>query len=195
MGLMDHGWADFIDGTRGRPTMPFLSLALEFVGVPPGVAVELGAGSGVETRALLDLGWRVHAIDGDPRSASVLAEDVGDAGGRLTVEVGSFGDVPIPPADFVFAQFSLPFAADRLDEVMGQVSGALGPGGVFAGHFFGPNDDWAGESDVAAVDREWIDGLFAEWDAYDVDEFDGRSPYGLEGGTKHWHWWFVRARR
>ncbi|NND84857.1 MAG: methyltransferase domain-containing protein, partial [Acidimicrobiia bacterium] len=142
MGLMDEGWADFIEGTRGRPAMPFLGLALDFVRRPPGLAVELGAGSGVETRALLGLGWRVHAIDGSSRTAEVLAEEVGSDRDRLTVDIGSFGDVSIPLADLVFAQFSLPFAAERLDEVMEHIDEAVGGGSVFAGHFFGPNDDW-----------------------------------------------------
>ena len=71
MALVEDGWAEFIEGTRGRPAMPFLGLALDFVNRPPGLAVELGAGSGVETRALLQLGWRVHAIDGDSHSAAV----------------------------------------------------------------------------------------------------------------------------
>lgn len=153
MALIENGWEEFIDGTRGRPTMPFLGLALDFVHRPPGLAVELGAGSGVETKALLELGWSVHAIDGSPRTAKILAEEAGAHRDRLTVEIGSFGDVAIPEADLVFAQFSLPFAGDRLDAVMGQVGEAVGPGSVFAGHFFGRNDDWAGEDDVAAVDR------------------------------------------
>jgi tellurite methyltransferase len=195
MALVEDGWAEFIEGTRGRPAMPFLGLALDFVNRPPGLAVELGAGSGVETRALLQLGWRVHAIDGDPHSAAVLAEEAGALGDRLTTEIGYFGDVEIPVADFVFAQFSLPFAGDRLDEVMGHVGEALGPGSVFGGHFFGPNDDWAGEDDVRAVDRPWIDHTFGGWSMLDIEEFDDDSPYGLEGAMKHWHWFFVRARR
>lgn len=195
MGLMDDGWADFIDGTRGRPTMPFLSRALDLWEEGPGFAVELGAGSGAEAKALLQLGWRVHAIDGSPRTAEILREEVGSVGEHLTTEIGWFGDVAIPPADLVFAQFSLPFAGERLDEVMEQVDLAVRPGGVFAGHFFGPNDDWADEDDVMAVERSWIDARFAPWSWHDVDEFDDDSPYGLEGKTKHWHWYFVRARR
>ena len=195
MALVEDGWAEFIEGTRGRPTMPFLGLALDAVNRPPGLAVELGAGSGVETRALLALGWRVHAIDGDPHSATVLEEEAGDHVDRLTTATGQFGDVPIPIADLVFAQFSLPFAGGRLDEVMGQVSDALGRGSVFGGHFFGRNDDWAGEDDVRAVDRPWIEGTFGGWAMLDIQEFDDDSPYGLDGGMKHWHWYFVRARR
>ena len=40
-----------------------------------------------ETRALLELGWRVHAIDGDPHSAAVLAEELT---GWLTPRRGHF---------------------------------------------------------------------------------------------------------
>lgn len=193
------GWAPFLEGTADRPPLPFFDQAIEFVGRSRGderVAIDLGCGGGAETRALLDRGWSVFATDSSPSAERILRERVSEEDvDRLTIRIGSFEVLDLPDADLVFAQMSLPFAGPRLEAATANALSAVKAGGVFAGHFFGVNDDWIDGDNTAAVDRAWITDRFASMSELVIDETDTEGPYGLEGGTKHWHYYFVLARR
>lgn len=193
------GWAPFLEGTADRPPLPFFDRAMEFVGDDAGpgrVAVDLGCGGGSETRALLSRGWHVFATDGSPSAERLLLERIrAEEKSRLTIEIGRFETVDLPEADLVFAQMSLPFAGTEFEEATNNALAAVKPGGVFAGHFFGVNDDWADGEQATAVDREWIDERFASMSEVVVAETDAEGPFGLEGRMKHWHFYFVMARR
>ena len=194
-----EGWADFLNGTADRPPLPFFDQALDWVGGEGGngrIVVDLGCGGGAETRAFLDRGWRVFATDGSPSAERLIRERVDDtAAGRLEVTIGRFEEVELPQADLVYAQMSLPFAGSDLEAATDNALQSVKEGGSFAGHFFGVNDDWIDGTNVAAVDRGWIDNRFNGWAALEIDEVDSEGPYGLEGATKHWHYYFVKARR
>lgn len=77
---------------RGRPDYP-LEAAAWLVGEQPCRVLELGAGTGKLTRALVELGHDVHATDPDPRMLERLAAQVPQA--RLS----QTGAEEIPAAD------------------------------------------------------------------------------------------------
>ena len=193
------GWAEFLAGTADRPPLPFFNQAMEFVGNADGggrLAVDLGCGGGAETRALLARGWRVFATDSSPSAESLINERISPPeASRLTIAIGDFKDVALPDADLVYAQMSLPFAGIGLEEATDNALSAVKPGGVFAGHFFGINDDWIDGVNTAAVDRSWIEERFNGWADLKTHETDQEGPFGLRGNTKHWHYYFVLARR
>ena len=192
------GWAPFLTGTADRPPLPFFESAMAYVGRDGNgrLAIDLGCGGGAETRAFLAHGWRVFATDGSP-SARRLIEERLEPGQEesVTVAIGQFQDVSLPTAELVYAQMSLPFAGKDFDEAVSAALDAVRPSGAFVGHFFGPNDDWIDGENTAAVDLAWIDQRFDGWDDLQVDEVDQEGPFGLEGNTKHWHYYFVMARR
>jgi hypothetical protein len=68
-------------------------------------------------------------------------------------------------------------------------------GGAFVGQLFGVRDDWASDPHVASVDRVWIEQMFGDFEELDIDERNHDGPYGTENGTKHWHFFHIRARR
>jgi predicted RNA methylase len=79
-------WDEY-NGIQGsRAVRPLLQTALEHA-CTGRTAIDLGCGAGVETRALLNAGWRVHAIDGAPGTEAVLRRTVGGIHQRLTVDV------------------------------------------------------------------------------------------------------------
>jgi SAM-dependent methyltransferase len=157
------------------------------------LAIDLGCGAGNETLALLERGWHVHAVDGEPRAIEILESRVPpEARPRLTTEVALFHEADLPKADLVFASLSIPFAGDNHDESVGKALSAVKAGGWFVGVFFGENDSWVSEPDVAMTDRIQIASLFTDFDPIiDEEEFDG--PSGI--GEKHWHWYVVSARK
>ena len=64
-----------VAGRRGK----LLIRTLDFFEVErraPGVAVDLGCGSGPDTVALLESGWHVHAVDAEASGLQMLRESI-----------------------------------------------------------------------------------------------------------------------
>lgn len=190
-------WARYAEGTAGRDPVKFLDVALEKTGGRQGLgrlAIDLGSGAGNEALVLLEHGWRVLAIDGEPRAIEILESRVPKGlSPRLETLVVGFTSLKLPPADLVFASLSLPFAGDDLERVVGLALDAVVPGGWFVGVLFGAEDDWASEPDIAVVGLDDIDRWLADFTNLEIaeEEFDGPSG----SGPKHWHWYVVSAQR
>src|SRR5439155_1976460 len=124
-------------GMDPRPTL------LDAMGrfAAPGLAVDLGCGTGRDTIALLRAGWRVTAIDREREAIDLLRATVGDDGGRLTTEISSFENARWPVCELVNASFALPFCPpEHFDEVWRRIVDSLRPGGRFAGQLYGEHD-------------------------------------------------------
>ena len=97
-----------------------------------GLVLELGCGSGLLTRHLLDAGHRVIATDASPAMLD-LARDV--ATGAEEIRQLVLPDDPIPACDAIVSVGHvlsyLPDAAS-IDRALVTAAGALRPGGVFA---------------------------------------------------------------
>ena len=97
-----------------------------------GLVVEIGCGSGLLTRYLIDAGHRVIATDASPAMLDLAHEVAGDAQEirRLTLP-----DDPIPAADaIVGVGHALNYLPDAgaIDRALIAIAGALNPGGVLA---------------------------------------------------------------
>ena len=161
----------------------------------PGMAIDLGHGSGNETLHLLRGGWQVLAIDHQPAAAAFLAPRIpAQCCAALELRVARFEDIELPPADIVFAGFSLPFCPPaRFDALWAQICGALRPGGRFAGQLFGVEDDWAGNANMTFHSRARVERCFDGFDVEDLDEV--RGPGRAFTGPKRWHVFHVIARK
>jgi SAM-dependent methyltransferase len=197
--FVDHDWTAFLAATTSRGPLEYFHSAMAFVDGHRGAgrqAVDLGCGGGADTRLLLASGWRVFAVDAEPEALVLLEEAAPeDHRNNLRITIGQFHEVNIPPADLVYAQFSLPFAGGNFDAAIDNALAAVVSGGAFVGQFFGANDDWADDEGVAWVDRAWVERTFSVFTELDVDERDHRGPYGQHGATKRWHFFHIRARR
>jgi SAM-dependent methyltransferase len=191
----DVGWTDYYDAHETRAAREMLlGVAASFE--RPGDAIDLGFGNGIETVALLDLGWRVHAIDAEPEAADRLAKRVpaGAARERLSIEIAPMEDAALPPADLVWAGYSLFFCdPERFDSVWQRVTTALRRGGRFAGQLLGDRDSWAPEAHSSPFAIAEARGVFDGWtiERFEEEEFDGEAC----SGPKHWHLFHVVARR
>jgi SAM-dependent methyltransferase len=187
-------WTDYYEDQGERePRELLLGVLASFPA--PGDAVDLGCGQGIDTVAMLDLGWRVLAIDAEPEGIRRLdARLTPERAERCTVRLAKMEDVELPEVDLVHAAWSLFFCPpERFTEVWAKVRGAVRPGGRFAGEILGERDTWATDPDFSAfaepAARRLFDGL--EIERFEEEENDGEAC----SGPKHWHVFHVVAYR
>lgn len=194
-------WPGYFDAVAGSGPRETLLRALEIFASPidpdaPPLAVDLGCGEGRDTQHLLDLGWRVLAIDGHAdairriREVRRLAEHP-----RLTLLELPFESVEqLPACDLLSSSFSLPFCApEHFARLWSELTAALKPGAIFAGQFFGDRDDWAPLPDrthhTRAQALEQLEGF--DIDTFNEEERDGEDASGT---PKHWHVFHIVAK-
>ena len=111
---------------------PGILARLEGVRERDGLVVELGCGSGLLTKYLVDAGHRVIATDGSPAMIDIAREY---APGAREHRVLRLPDDPIPDADAIVSVghvLSYLPTEDAIDRALGAAADALRPGGVFA---------------------------------------------------------------
>jgi tellurite methyltransferase len=123
-------------------------------GKPPGLAVDLGAGAGLQTAALAGAGWSVIAVDADPasrpyvdRSLSRTADRIRSRGGDPTALMGKVLNAQKPFAAFRFPRDnttdlvysgSLSFVPQaEAEQVIDRAHQSLKPGGTLVISLFG----------------------------------------------------------
>jgi SAM-dependent methyltransferase len=123
-----------------------------------GLVVELGCGSGLLTRHLLDAGHRVMATDASPAMLALAREHAAEAEGvqRLVLP-----DDPVPAADAIVSTgHALNYLPDEaaLDRALVAAAQALRPGGVLAIDLC--DLEWGkarrGEPPLVRVDDDWV---------------------------------------
>jgi SAM-dependent methyltransferase len=193
---MAFDWSGFYSAQGGRGIRPTFAGGLDaWQGDAPGDAIDLGCGDGVETRHLAERGWQVLAVDADPGVEERVRAVVGDdAAGRVDVRRASFETIgDLPASDFIYAGFALPFCdAGHFPYLWADIRDALRPGGVFAGEFFGPHDDWFGRGTMNFHDRAGVEAMLTGLDIVQLEEEDRRGM-SFEG-PKHWHVFHAIAR-
>ncbi len=189
----DHGWETFYQYTKDSPPWPLLTRAAALL-PHGGAALDLGAGAGRDTRYLLSHGFEVTAVDADPASVALLSALNHD---RLRVVHSTFEELALTPRtyDLISAQFALPFVSPRhFPAVISGLCAALKPGGIFAGVFFGPNDEWnTSGRDLTFVTREETEGLLRGLELIELREEDA-DGHRADGSPKHWHVFHILAR-
>ncbi len=186
-------WAAFYRFTAKRPPRELLLRTLEHIdweGRPKRQreAIELGFGAGTDTLELLKRGWKTLAVDGQKEAAAFLARRVPPALRRsLTTLVAPMEGLELPPADLIYASFSLPFCSPAcFPELWQNIRRALKPGGHFAGQLFGVRDSWHGERPLTFHSLAQVRRLTQ---GYKVELFRETSEDGQAfDGPKHWHY-------
>ena len=194
-------WPSFYAATADAGPHITTSLALSLGAIARSLgdpwALDLGCGAGRDAQALLAHGYRVVAVDADTAAITPLATSL-DAETRARLHlVRSRFERFKPKRRFaiVNASLALPFCAPvAFPGLVSSVLEAVQIGGLFAGHFFGPNDGWVGTPGQTFLARAEVASLF---EGFEVALFRETEVDGVDalGRPKHWHIFGVVARR
>lgn len=192
----ENTWENYYQKIKGRAPRQLLLDALE--NFPSGLArraIDLGCGDGTESALLLERGWTVLAIDGEPAAIQQLLGKVpAEHQIRLQTEVAKFKEVVLPPADLIHASLSIPFCEpEHFDALWQKIVNAIQPGGRFAGQFFGVRDSWANEPDMTFHTEEQVRAMLQPFEIESFHEMD--EDGNAVSGPKHWHVFTVIARK
>lgn len=183
-------WSAFHRQALARPPRELLRRTLGFFAVEgrlPGIAIDLGCGSGADSLELLRRGWTVHAVDSSAPALQLLQSTTDPAWrSRLHLHAEPFERWTFPDADLVWASYSLPFCpAPAWPGLWARALAALRPGGRIAGDLFGVRHGFGDEGGVLLLTetdaRALLHGLDLE--AFDIE--DGRRP--SSGTIVRWH--------
>jgi SAM-dependent methyltransferase len=189
---MNGSWAEYYEANDDRQPHDLLFDVLARF-PRPGTAVDLGCGAGIDTAAMLQRGWSVFATDAEQEAIDRLRRRVGEAPNLRTQRV-PMEEVELPPADLVWASFSLFFCDPaRFPDVWRKIETALPPGGRFTGQLLGDRDTWASDPGFTWFSQPDAEALFGGWkiERFDVEENDGEAW----SVPKHWHVFHVIAVR
>lgn len=193
-------WVSYYDTVQGRPPRPTLVKALEFferkTEQPTKFAIDLDSGAGNDALALLERGWKVLAIDGEPDSAKRLLEKTkGQNKKHLSVMTSKFEDVTLPACDLLNSSYSLSFChPDYFERLWDKITSSIRIGGRFAGQIFGNNDEWSQTKTMTFFTKTQVEKLFGgfEFEYFEEEDKDGTIA---SGDTKHWHLFHIVAKK
>ena len=191
-GRTPRKWSAFYRWTSRRPPRELLLRTLDHIdwekkSRKSRTAIDIGFGAGTDTLELLRRGWRVLAIDQEKSAVDFLVRRVpARHRSSLNTLVAPMEGLNLPPAELIYASYSLPFCSPaEFPSLWKAIRASLPPGGHFAGQLFGDRDEWAPHRpmtfhslrDVRSLTRGFKVELLRE------TEEDGQS---FEG-PKHWH--------
>lgn len=194
-------WRGYTVGTLNLAPRETVLTGLQHLKDRSVTALDLGAGAGNDTRYLLGLGLRVHAVEPDPFAVAVIracAEQQGTSD-ALTIHPRSFEAMKLPEREFGFvhASLSLPFAApETFSKVWSQIVSSMADGAIFSGDFFGPRHGWAKNPELTILSEEEVRALFTNHglSILSFEERDGMMPV-VDGENVRFHKFDVVARR
>jgi tellurite methyltransferase len=226
-------WPEYFDAVKGQPPRNTLLRALgafEKDGRPHSasggtkeqrLAIDIACGEGRDTRAMLERGWSVIAVDyhaeAVTRTIAALSAEWRErcAVRQLTMEaiatdhelariIGAMrsdgkkhkrGVEMFDNVDLINASFALPFCDPEKFPALWTWSGrTLRPGGRFSGQFFGDRDEWQCVRPKSHVTRAQLLELLRGFEVEHLEEVEKDGSDAM-GGVKHHHVFHVVGRR
>lgn len=197
-GYWDEYYQNTLNEQKPRYTLSLAQQYFELDHISPGLAVDLGAGTGRDSLFLLKKGWKVLAIDAEALSIEIILNRAQDENlQNLETNISGFADMTLPDhIDLINASFSLPFCpSEDFSECWNNIVEHLAVGGRFAGQLFGDRDEWASGPSGTFHSQEEMLNLFKDHFVIEYLQIEeGLLPTAV-GPMKHWHIFHIVAKK
>lgn len=190
-----NSWAEYGRAVANEESHATIQLALsKFEQAQK--AIDLGCGSGRDTKEMLKRGWNVFAVDQSQDALNCLTEARGTwSTEQLETWHGKMQDANLPEVSLINAGVSLPFCPpEDFAKLWANVLKALKPGGIFSGHFFGKNDDWSVNQRMTFFSLDEVKKLFDDFEFEWLNEIEGPIPI-VPTGFRHGQVFEIVARK
>lgn len=192
-------WARYHEKTKEQPIPFILENALRYVDLNKNLnlsqALDFGAGALRNSNYLCDHGFSVTALDNSFQE-DVFTKDQQKE--NITIINSSFESFNYPENTYglIAAMWSLPFIKPEIFiDTFNKIKKSLKIGGVFCGHFFGPNHDWATDSNMTFHIESQIRELVSDLEVLSLTEKQVDTTGIQNNGLEHWHVFYVIARK
>lgn len=189
---MDWDFDGYFEAAEPKPLHPIFAHAAPYLH-GPGLALDLGCGTGKSCLHLLERGYRVVAVEPHAGARTTLLARL-PAGAPVEVVSDRFQELAMPACDLAIAILSLFFMArSEFDAFWPRLVAALRPGGLFVGQVLGVRDTWVADG-CAAYTADEARSLFDAFEMLHWEEAE-RDSVTVQGDPKHWHVFHVVARK
>jgi len=191
-------WDAYFSAMATMPLHPLVEASRPYL--TGGLAIDLGCGAGQAAEFFAENGYRVLAVDLDPRAIDLTIARCADL--PVQVDLADIREAEFQPCDLVHCGFVLFFlSTPEIEALFERVRTSIRPGGLFLGQFLGPNDTWVNPQPGSPIDSPLtphtqgeIEDLLSGFELLHHEEVerDGATAWGER---KHWHVTHVIARR
>jgi len=194
----EEKWNRYHEKTLHRPPEDLLLKALGHFDGFTGYSIDIGCGSGRDTKELLRRGWRVLAIDGNSYSFDNIKSTLDEKQlAKLEMQKERFENLRLPKADLINASWSILFCKpEYFAEFWSTIVDAINVNGRFSGNFLGNRDEWIHKKngEMTFFDKKGVLELFQGFkiEHFEEREYDKKTGQGY---LKHWHLFNVIAKK
>jgi len=164
------------------------------------VALDIGAGSGADTVALLRAGFKVYALDKTKMAFGFLKKNVRrnklSPPKIINRSIESFLATVETKFDFINSSYTLPFIRpDKFMKAFRSIRRHLKPGGIMAVNLFGNFDSWnTKDSNLTFLKKAEAKALFKGLKILSFKEWKNQGRTAM-GEVKIWHIFGIVAER
>jgi tellurite methyltransferase len=173
---------------------PLLQNALRYIPVgSKGRAIDLGCGSGRDTKLLLEKEFSVTAVDEQDVRKYL---DHLSYSKKLTFTQSRFEELELDKSHYILANasWSLPFVAPAdFPLLFAKVTDSLKDGGIFCGQLFGVRDGWnvpSRNKNTTFLEDQEVTQLLKKVKVLHNKEYEIEGHLA-SGAPKHWHYYDI----
>ena len=184
---------DYYSKTKNRKPSAYLNQAVGLIHKTKKNALDFGCGAGSDSRFLVNSGFNVIAVDGNPQSLEYIEKLPHQD--KITFICSPFEKFSFDQYDLVSSFRALSFIhKDIFNDVMNALLGSLNTDGIFVGEFYGVKDEWNKPHETMTfLDKEQIYSIFKNMSLIAVHE-EEKDDHTANGKPKHWHRFYVIAQ-